>query len=175
MTQPIRFFFDECISRSVVEGQIAKSLSLYTVHASVMHLFSKYPRDKYPHGVKDRAWIPELAGEGGWVIITMDRGKHSRKSESLPIISRAFRITHIMLSAGLAKRSMYYRALAIEACWPNLMNAAEQTPGAGFILSIHETPSSDVHFRLRKKMDALSAEDAPEIQRFLFDEWSAGQ
>jgi hypothetical protein len=136
-----------------------------------VHLLGKYPRDKYPAGVKDRIWIPELARESGWIIITMDRGRHSQKSESLPVISRAFRITHVMLSAGLEKRSMYYRALAIETCWPKLLNTANQPQGTGFILSIHQTPMADVRFRLEKKTDALSPEDVPAVQRFLFNEW----
>ena len=96
MTQPIRFLFDECVSRPVVETQIAESLLLYGAEASV-------DLGKYSRGVKDRVWIPEIAEEGGWIVVSMDPGQHSRKSERLPIICRAFRVTHVTLSAGLEK------------------------------------------------------------------------
>ena len=166
MTQPIRFLFDECISRPVVEAQVAQSLALYGAQATVAHFLSKYPC-----GVKDPAWIPEIAQEGGWVIVSMDRGKHSKKSERLPVICRAFRVTHVMLSSGLEKRSMYYRATAIEACWSDLIAAADAPPGAGYVLSMRHGPSA-ITFRLGKKTDALPPEDAPLVQRDLRDLWN---
>ena len=166
MTQPIRFLFDECVSRPVVETQIAESLLLYGAEASVAHFLGKYSR-----GVKDRVWIPEIAEEGGWIVVSMDRGQHSRKSERLPIICRAFRVTHVTLSAGLEKRTMHYRATAVAACWPELIAAASHPPGTGFNLSMR--PIRDgFAFRLIKKTDALAPEDAPPVQKSLLDQWS---
>jgi hypothetical protein len=167
VTQPIRFLFDECISRPIVEAQVAQSIALYGADATVAHFLSRYPC-----GVKDPIWIPEIAKEGGWVIVSMDRGTHSKKSERLPIICRAFRVTHVMLSRGLEKRTMFYRATAIEACWPDLIAAAQEPPGTGYVLSMHHARST-VSFRFRKRTDALPAEDAPFVQRDLRDMWAA--
>jgi len=165
VTQPIRFLFDECISRPVVEAQIANSLALYGAQATVAHFLGKYPC-----GSKDTVWIPEIAKEGGWIIVSMDRGRHSRKSERLPIICQAFRVTHVMLSPGLEKRSMHYRAVAIEASWPDLIAAGDAPAGTGFVLSMREARCC-VSFHLRKKTDALPLEDAPLVQKDLRDQW----
>jgi hypothetical protein len=125
---------------------------------------------KYPQGVKDRIWIPEIAAEGGWIVVSMDRGMHSRVSERLPLICQAFRVTHVMLSSGLGKRTMYYRALAIEDRWSHLIEAASHPAGTGFSLRMHETQKSH-SFQLKKVTDALAPEDAPLVQKSLSDEW----
>lgn len=165
MTHQIRFLFDECISKPVVEKQVAESLVLYGAAASVTHFLRKYPS-----GTKDPRWIPEIAEEGGWIVVSMDRGRHSKKSERLPIICRAFRVTHVVLSAGLEKRSMHYRATAIAACWPELIAAASRPAGTGFRLSMHQTPAG-ISFQLKKATDALDPEDAPLVQKNLSDQW----
>jgi hypothetical protein len=73
-----------------------------------------------------------------------------------------------MLSAGLEKRNMHYRATAIAACWPELLKAASTAPGTGYSLFMRETRSG-VSFHLKKKTDALSPEDAPLVQKDLLD------
>jgi hypothetical protein len=160
VTPPIRFLFDECISRPVVEQQIAPSLELYGADATVTHFLAKYSS-----GAKDQDWILSLAKEGGWVIVTMDRGRHSRRSESLPLICRHFRVTHVMLSAGLEKRSMFYRATAIEACWQELIAAASCPPGTGFVLSMR-TVKDGVSFRVKQETN-LTAAGASIVQKSL--------
>ena len=151
MTQPVRFLFDECISRLAVECQIRGSLQLYGADAEVAHLFSKFEPSTL-----DKDWIPALAKEGGWIIITADRGTHSRKDERLPAICRDFDVTHVLLSAALHRRNMYYKALAINSCWPGLLDAATHPPGTGFSISIRGK-----HFRFAKVTDAQPDRYAP--------------
>ncbi|MCC6123349.1 MAG: hypothetical protein IT426_00130 [Pirellulales bacterium] len=153
MTQPIRFFFDECISHLIVEQQIRDSLQLYGADAEVAHLFSKFPS-----GTPDSQWIPELSKEGGWIVISADRGINSRAGEKLPIICHEFNLTHVMLSRGLHKRTMYYKALAIESSWFGLISAASEPPGTGFMLSM----TGQQAFRLKKVSDAKQIDTASE-------------
>lgn len=167
MTQPIRFLFDECISRPAVETQVRQSLALYGAQATVAHFLGKYPM-----GTKDRVWIPEIAQEGGWIIVSMDRGRHSRKSERLPVICRAFRVTHVMLSPGLEKRNTYYRVLAVESCWQDLIAAGCAPPGTGFVLAMHQGRSS-ASFRLQRAQEALPPEDASFVQQELQNLWDS--
>ncbi len=162
MTQPIRFLFDECISWKVVEGQLAASLELYSPGAVLAHL-----RKKFTQGIKDRVWIPQIAEEGGWIIISMDRGKHSNVPDRLPLICQQFHVTHATLSGGLAKRSMYFRATAIEACWPALVSAGSEPSGTGFRLSMKESASGVVSFRLQKIYSPSPPDQAPPVQRNL--------
>lgn len=162
MTQPIRFLFDECISWKVVEDQLTASLELYSPGATLVHL-----RKKFTPGTKDRVWIPQIAEEGGWIIISMDRGKHSNVPDRLPLICQRVCVTHATLSGGLAKRSMYFRATAIEACWPALVSAGSDPPGTGFRLSMKESASGVVSFRLQKIYDPTPPDQVPLVQKNL--------
>ena len=103
MTQPARFLFDECLSRPAVERQICDLLHLYGVDAEIAHLLSKFPP-----ATPDKEWIPEIAKQGGWIIVTSDRGTHSRKDERLPMICRDFGVTHVLLSGSLHRRNTYF-------------------------------------------------------------------
>jgi hypothetical protein len=149
VTQPIQFLFDECLGRPVVEGQIAESLKFYGADAIVAHIFAKFQP-----GTPDKIWISEIAREGNWIVITADRGIHSRMEEKLPLICREFNITHIMLSRGLHKRNIYYKALAIESSWSEIIATASAPPGTGFVLSMSENQT----FRLKKIVDAKQAD-----------------
>lgn len=159
MTQPIRFFFDECLSHLVVERQIRDSLQLYGADAEVAHLFGKFSE-----GMPDAKWIPELSKEGGWIVISSDRGTHSRKDERLPLICRELDVTHVLLSASLHRRNMYYKSLAITTCLPSLIDAASYPPGTGFSLSLRNE-----RFCFKKLNDAKSVQISTAHQTVLFD------
>ena len=114
---------------------------------------------------KDSVWIPMIAQEEGWIVVTADRGKHSRKDERLPLICREFSVTYVMLTSGLHKRTMYYKYLAISSCWPALLDAASHPPGTGFSLGIH----GERQFRFKKIRDARSLGSGIAHQETLFD------
>jgi hypothetical protein len=137
--QPARFFFDECLSRPVVENDLIRSLRLFGSQAEVAHLLTKFGCG----GVQDRVWVPVLAKETSWIVVTADQGKQSKKSEKLPLICRAYGVTHVMLSRGLHKRNMFYKALAIESLWEKLLATADVERGAGYRITM-----SGEHFRL---------------------------
>ena len=129
--QPVRFFFDECLSKPVVEREITQSSRLYGSDADVAHLLSKFESQ-----TPDRVWVPQLATEGGWIVISTDRGRHSKKSEKLPLICRAYGVSHVLLSGKLHSRNMYTKALAIEASWEGLFAAGAAPQGSGYLLHL---------------------------------------
>lgn len=143
MTPPIRFLFDECcIGRCTVERELRQSLALFGAEAELAHVLNAFPM-----GTPDAEWMQQIAAEGGWIIISSDRGKSCRKSESLPLICRELRVTHVMLSAGIHKRSTYYRVQAITSCWEQLIATANAPPGTGFQISMR--PGKDGLFSFR--------------------------
>jgi hypothetical protein len=146
VTLPVRFFFDECLSKPIVECDLARSLKLYGSDAQVVHLLTKFSQ-----GCKDPEWIPALAHETGWVVITCDQGKNSKKSEKLPEICRAFGVTHVTISRGLHKRNMYYKSLAIMSLWGKLLALEDEPRGGGYRIAM--TGESGV-FRLALVSDA---------------------
>jgi hypothetical protein len=132
VTLPVRFFFDECLSRPVVESDLVRSLSLYGSSAEIAHLLTKFGGG----GVKDPEWVPILAHETGWIVISADQGKNSKKSEKLPEICRAYGVTHAILSRGLHKRNMYYKSLAIVSLWGKLHALADEPRGGGYRITM---------------------------------------
>ena len=153
------FLFDECLSHLVVERQIRDWAQLYGGEVEVAHLFGKFST-----GTPDREWLGALNNEGGWTVISADRGTHSKKDERLPLICRELGVTHVTISAALHRRSMAFKALAIETCWPALIDAASYPAGTGFSLSLH-----GAHFRFAKLTDARSAQSPAPHQTTLFD------
>jgi hypothetical protein len=131
VTLSVRFFFDECLSKPIVECDLVRSLKLYGSDAEIAHLLSRFPQ-----GCKDPYWIPKLAHETGWIVITCDQGKNSKKSEKLPEICRAFGVTHVSLSRGLHKRNMFYKSLAIASLWGKLLALADEPRGGGYRIAM---------------------------------------
>jgi hypothetical protein len=112
--------------------------------------------------------VPALAREKGWIVITADQGIKSKKSEKLPLICRAFGVTHVMLSRGLHKRNMFYKALAISTYWEKLHALADEPCGAGYRISM-----SGSGFQIVRTTEAPSPADifdptAPLHQQPLF-------
>ena len=65
-----RFLFDECVGKPVMESirQFLQS------EAEFAHIC-----DYLQQGVLDAGWVPRIAAEGGWVVITADGGKQSKR------------------------------------------------------------------------------------------------
>lgn len=158
--QPVRFFFDECLSKPIVESQITPSLRLYGSDAEVAHLFSKFEPQ-----TADSVWIPKLADEGGWIVISADRGINSKKSEKLPLICKSLGVSHVLLSAKLHSRNMYTKAIAIEASWDGLIAIGSAPLGSGYLL--HLTGRGH-NFKLKPLGDSPHPEDVTK-QKKLFE------
>ena len=158
MITPARFLFDECFAGPVVDGLVLGLFRLFGSDADVVHLFTKFGA-----GAKDETWIPQLASEGGWIILTADRGKKSKKGQKLPEICRQFRVTHIMLSAKLHMRSMSTKVLAVHHCLESILDAATFQPGTGFLLQLTGADP----FRIKKVTDPMPA-DQRGVQKDLF-------
>lgn len=122
----VRFFFDECLSRPVVEGILTDSLRLFGSDAEVAHLLPKFGA----HGLSDRHWVEQLVSEGSWIAISADRGKHSKLSDKLPLICQEVGLTLVMLSAKLHQRNMAFKLLAIQSVWQDLHDLRSEPPGS---------------------------------------------
>lgn len=163
MTEPIRFLFDECLlGRHTVERELTDSLALFGAEADLAHLFSKFAS-----GTADSEWIPQIANEGGWIVVTCDRGKNSKKSEKLPLICRDLEVTHVVLSAAIQKRSAYCRVMAISACWRQLIAAADAPKGTGFAITMRIGKDGIPSFQFRQTSESRQPPAAPPTQQDL--------
>ena len=104
MSTSVKFMFDECLGEPMMEK--LRQIVPGTRHFA--HVVSYFRR-----GVTDDVWIPELAKEGGWVIVSGDRGRGSAKGGKLPLLCMQYKITHVLLSATLQNKKAHERLAAL--------------------------------------------------------------
>ena len=121
----MNFFLDNCISPRLVK---ALSILAEPQQLNIVHLSEKFSRDE-----KDEIWIPALASEGDWVIVSGDpritRGKQQRKAwlES--------GLTAFFLGAGFSEKTIWKQAAELFRWWPDIIIEARQAKkGSGFLL-----------------------------------------
>jgi len=134
-----RFLLDECVPKTII-NVVEKPLRALGANAQFTHLLTHFPI-----GTPDSTWVSQISKQGGWVVITGDRGKKSKVEDKLPLICRSQLVTHIMFSGGLHKKSAYYKGVAIVAKLPELLETADAVPGTGYSLSM----TSKGDFRLK--------------------------
>jgi hypothetical protein len=97
----------------------------------------------------DEVWVTKLTSSGH-VVISGDRGTHSKPFERLPRICKEHKITHILLSDGMHhKASGFERARAIIVLWHEIVTACDDVPGSRYL--IMGTDESFRRFALVKK------------------------
>lgn len=120
---PKRLLFDECIGKPVM----LQLLPLVSPGLEVHHLV-----DKFKRGEQDEDWIPQLGTEGGWVLITSDAGIHSKAGQKLPDLCAEHKVTHLILSGKLHKKTTVEKITWIAAAWPFVEEIFSSPPGSRF-------------------------------------------
>jgi hypothetical protein len=130
LTEEIKLIFDECLSAPVVEA-----LRPFLERSGVS-LKTKSVVEIQKAGTADSVWIPKVALEGGWIVISSDRGKSKREKfdEKLPYLCRLHRITHVLLSARVHDLKLFEKGQAVVAVWQDLLKVRDVTAGARFML-----------------------------------------
>jgi hypothetical protein len=124
-----KLIFDECLSAPILE-----SLKSFLQTAGVSLTF-KGIVEHQRSGVTDKDWIPKIALEGGWVVISSDRGKRrggEPPDEKLPFLCRKFRVTHVLLSGSIHSEKAFVKGQAIVAVWRELLTVTSATRGTRF-------------------------------------------
>lgn len=125
-----RFLFDECVGKPVMED----IHRLVGTAAEFTHIC-----DYFRQGILDIDWVPRIAAEGGWVVITPDGGKHSPRGHKLPDLCRDYGVTHVILSPTLHNKKSAEKAGVIVSMWPKIERLVEEPPGSRFRLRYKET------------------------------------
>jgi PIN domain-containing protein len=94
-----KIFLDECVAHPIA----VRLVSHYSpAHPSieVRHLFDEYRKSRC-----DSVWVPNLARQGGWIVITKDRGKHTIagkvRKPRLPELCVAYGVTCVTFTGKL--------------------------------------------------------------------------
>jgi hypothetical protein len=96
VNQLLKLFFDECCSKRLA-NRIRDACSTDNLSVQTKHL-----SEFCGLGEADEDWLPLLEKQGGWIVITADRGKDPKK-QKLPRICANLGITHISLTPALIK------------------------------------------------------------------------
>jgi hypothetical protein len=154
LSEPLRFLFDECISATVMDS-LAEIFAVSYDGVQFKHI-----RDYQLLGVEDKVWLPQIQSEGGWIVITADRGKAGGKdADKLPMICDRLGITHVVLSAPVHQQKMADKVASVIAVFKELVDLIQEAvPGARF--SIRKTALGRVHVvRVEKRQQKRDAGD----------------
>jgi len=110
--------------------------------------------DKFGQGQKDEDWIPKLGSEGGWVVITADAGKQSKRGHKLPDLCREFHVTHLILSSKLHHKSASEKVRWIAAAWVFIETLHDEPPGSRFQLRLKPGKGMSLTVKVERKVTA---------------------
>lgn len=126
----MKFFVDNNIAPAIARALHA--LGGYDGH-QVHHL-----KDKFDRAVKDEVWLPELAREGNWVVLSGDyritKRPHERQAWLMSGLT-AFFLTKRWMTTGF-----HEQAWMLVRWWPKIFAQAERVePGTGFLIPFAAT------------------------------------
>jgi hypothetical protein len=93
--QSQKFLFDECIGRPLVERL---RTFLQVGDDEIVSIL-----DRQKEGVLDEDWVPEIAADGCWVVVSADRGRLASKGAKLPRLCREDRGSLLGPSVGTVR------------------------------------------------------------------------
>lgn len=114
MKRSLKLFFDECCSKRLAK-RISDACSTDNLNIHAKHL------SEFGCGKADEDWLPLLEKQGGWIVITADRGKNPKK-QKLPRICSSLGITHISLTPALIKAGYQAHEDALISVFPEIIH-----------------------------------------------------
>ncbi|HEX8916284.1 MAG TPA: hypothetical protein VF796_28295 [Humisphaera sp.] len=135
MTGTVKLIFDECLSQLMM-ADLRKFLE-----RSGCELTLQAVVDYQRAGVLDRDWVPRVAAEGQWIVISTDKGRSGNEpfEERLPFLCRLHRVTHVLLSPKVHKLKGFAKGQAIVDVWPEFATVRDATPGTRFVIQFNHT------------------------------------
>lgn len=111
---PLKLFFDECCSKRI-------PLKLLDVFKEDYPEFqTKHLCEYTSSGTSDSVWLPQLAQEGDWIVITSDKGRDTKKPQ-LPIYCRDLKITHVIFTSKILTAGLIAHKQAFYCLWPQIV------------------------------------------------------
>jgi hypothetical protein len=110
----IKLFFDQCLSARLPKLVVATYADDCLGGLKAVHLSEWFKRDD-----DDTVWIPMLARERGWIVITADRG-HDPKKEKLPVLCSKYEITHISMTTNFHQAGYLVHKHAVLMLFPQI-------------------------------------------------------
>jgi hypothetical protein len=109
----LKFFFDNNVSKHLAHG-IRELSAITTGVEEVIHLTDRFARD-----VPDLTWIGDLAKDGPWYIISIDRFKKQHGAEREAI--RRAGHTVFIIDGQWSKHGFWLQAERLVKWWPQVV------------------------------------------------------
>lgn len=75
-------------------------------------------RDRFPIDIPDETWIRNLAGEGGWHVVSLDRAVIRSRAARVELQKSG--LTVFFLQAGWASLDYWTKAVKLTKAWPTI-------------------------------------------------------
>ncbi len=123
---------DECLPPALITVYLQGHIGLSGDGVDAIHI-----RDRLGSGKKDPAWVPEIARDRRWCILSTDRGSHSSRQDALPLVCYEYKVTLIRVSQSLIDRGITFYGPQILANWGSVVEALKGPKGAQYLLRRH--------------------------------------
>jgi len=124
-----KFLVDECCLGVKAVHSLNEMLRFHPAGGSVIHLFTHFRS-----GVCDTEWIP-WAASNGYMVISNDQGKNSRRGLKLTVICGQLGVSHAIFSGKLVHSNTNTKLLAIQHLWTELTEMRNAPTGSGFTIA----------------------------------------
>ncbi len=130
-----RILIDQCLSPALIDSYFQPHLDIAECGAEIVHYVRKFGQlGRW----KDRDFVPELARDKRWLILSGDSGKQSTRYESLRLICRNCGVTLIWVSAAIRNRGLAFYGPQLIGHWDGIIAAADGPKGAQYTVRLHE-------------------------------------
>jgi hypothetical protein len=116
--------------------KIAEAIALSFDVAEFKHI-----KDFYIQGTHDDVWVPQIASEKCWIVISSDRSKQTKtanskgyKGEKLRVICKKHDVTLVEVSQKIHHLSTTDKIAALIYVWPDLMNLGNAPRGSRHLI-----------------------------------------
>jgi hypothetical protein len=135
VSAPLKLFFDSTSSPKL--PRLLREFYAWDYpHLEATQLYDKFSSDQND----DPVWLSALSAEGGWIVVSEDRAKSSRRSQ-LPLICANLKITHILVSPSLKKFADMKQAIV--ECWRDVVALSRMPPGTKSVLRFRSFHSEE--------------------------------
>ena len=123
----MRFFIDNCISVNLAEGIKA----MESPRGIVVEHLTEY----FEEGTPDTEWIPVLAADGDWVVVSGDPKITRSKAERAVWMESG--LTGFFFANRLSEKRFWVQAGILVHWWPIIVDTARAAPsGSGFLVPL---------------------------------------
>ncbi len=125
-----RFLIDECLSPDLIKSYLKPHIEVRGDAVELFHWTKRFGEKKK----QDTLWVPELAKDRRWVVVSGDSGKRCPKLESMRRICREYRVTLVYAASAVRRASLAYYGPQFQTQWAAILEAVAGPTGGQYIL-----------------------------------------